>query len=69
MNQKLKWVMAIMLNDENSSDDELVEYFSENGLTSNQAGKVIALRNEAFLVVAASESEARLVDKIKGILC
>lgn len=42
--QDIRWIEDVLSNDENSTDDELVEYFQANGLTSQQAKSVIEHR-------------------------
>ncbi len=43
------FVEDILSNDENSTDDELVEYFIGNGLTANQAEVVLNHRDDYLL--------------------
>ena len=40
------WIKAVLANDENASDQEILEYFvKEGGLTSKEAAKWVALRD------------------------
>jgi hypothetical protein len=41
-----RWIAATLSNDEASTDDELVEYFKENGLTEAQAKAAVKQRSE-----------------------
>jgi hypothetical protein len=47
--QKLKWISAILLNDENSTDKEMKEYFIKEGLTEKEADFYLSQRNDALL--------------------
>ena len=44
----LKWVNAILHNDEASTDKELIEHFTKNGLTQQEAQKVVSQRNQCL---------------------
>ena len=44
----IKWIEGVLANDENSSDDELVNYFMSNGLNTTQAQGVVQHR-DAYL--------------------
>jgi len=46
--RKIKWISAVLQNDENSSDDELKEYFVKNGLTIEESERVVAQREKAL---------------------
>jgi len=40
----IRWIEGVLSNDENSSDDELRDYFQANGLTARQARDVVSHR-------------------------
>ena len=42
--QDIRWIESVLSNDEESTDDELVAYFQDNGLTAQQAQDVVAHR-------------------------
>lgn len=42
--QSIRWIESVLSNDEESTDDELVAYFQDNGLTAQQAQDVVAHR-------------------------
>ena len=44
----IRWIEQVLSNDENSTDEELVDYFQQNGLTAQQAQDVVAHR-DAYL--------------------
>jgi len=44
----IKWINAVLQNDELSSDEFLVNYFIANGLSIENAEKAISQRNEAL---------------------
>ena len=45
----LKWVSATLLNDEVSTDKELIYYFIENGLSNEEAVYYVNQRDKAIL--------------------
>jgi hypothetical protein len=46
MTEKIYWIKAVLTNDENSSDEELTEYFMEEGkMTEKEAKKWVAKRS------------------------
>jgi hypothetical protein len=51
MDEKTKhWIKATLSNDETSSDEELLQYFvKEGGLTPEEAGRWVALRDRYLL--------------------
>lgn len=49
MFNKEKWVNAVLQNDESSSDNELIQYFMENGLSASQAVKSVEQRQKCLL--------------------
>lgn len=40
----IRWIEGVLSNDEVSTDEELVAYFQDNGLTAQQAQDVVAHR-------------------------
>ena len=44
----LKWINAVLQNDETATDDELAAYFQQNGLTSNDAAKIVSQRQKCL---------------------
>jgi hypothetical protein len=44
----LKWVNATLHNDEASIDEELIEYFKNNGLTQQEAQNAVNQRNKCL---------------------
>ena len=44
----IKWIKAVLQNDENSTDDELKQYFKENGLTDLEIIKILNQRERAL---------------------
>lgn len=40
----IRWIEGVLSNDEDSTDDELVEYFQGNGLSAQQARDVVGHR-------------------------
>jgi len=40
----IRWIEQVLSNDENSTDEELVAYFQQNGLTAQQAQDVVSHR-------------------------
>lgn len=44
----IRWIEQVLSNDENSTDEELVAYFQQNGLTNQQARDVVSHR-DAYL--------------------
>jgi hypothetical protein len=44
--EQLYWVKAVLCNDENSDDSEMLVYFVESGLTKEQAAAAIAVRGD-----------------------
>ena len=44
----IRWIEQVLSNDENSSDDELIAYFQQNGLTERQAIWAVSHR-DAYL--------------------
>jgi hypothetical protein len=45
---KREWITSVLVNDENASDEEMLQYFIENGLSQAEAEKVMAQRNDAL---------------------
>jgi hypothetical protein len=45
---KRDWITSVLVNDENASDEEMLQYFIENGLSQAEAVKVMAQRNAAL---------------------
>lgn len=45
----LSWIAAVLLNDENSTDEEMVEYFISEGLTRGEAWFYVGQRQRALL--------------------
>jgi hypothetical protein len=43
-----KWIEAVLSNDENTTDEELLAYFTDNGVTAEDAASWIAKR-DAYL--------------------
>ena len=41
-----RWITAVLSNDENSTDAELVRYFMENGIPELSAWSIVSQRNE-----------------------
>ena len=44
----IKWIKAVLQNDENSTTEELITYFAKNGLTPLEIAKVLNQRKEAL---------------------
>ena len=44
----LKWINAVMQNDETSTDEELKKYFQQNGLSAKDAEKIVSQRPKFF---------------------
>ena len=44
--EKEKWISAVLTNDENSTNDELIDYFVENGLSNLEANIVVSYRED-----------------------
>lgn len=44
----VRWVNAILHNDESSTDEELIEHFRKGGLTQQEAQKAVSQRNECL---------------------
>lgn len=44
----IRWIEQVLSNDENSTDEELVDYFKANGLTERQAIWAVSHR-DAYL--------------------
>ena len=42
---KTKWINAVLHNDETSTDEELKQYFKDNGLTEKEIDYYIGFRN------------------------
>ncbi|WP_303749306.1 hypothetical protein [Stenotrophomonas pigmentata] len=42
----IEWIEGVLANDENSTNEELVEYFTGNGLTADQAQAVVQHRDD-----------------------
>lgn len=42
----IEWIEGVLSNDENSTKEELVEYFTRNGLTAEQAQTVVQHRDD-----------------------
>ena len=64
---KLDMSMSVLLNDETSSDEQIVDFLKTNGLTDNQAKTVVSHRDEALRLVDP-DSEGDIRDKIQGDL-
>ncbi len=43
---QVRWLEAVLANDENASDEGLVEYFLDNGLDAEQAAFAISCRED-----------------------
>jgi len=43
-----RWISATLANDETSTDEQLVEYFVENGLSEEQAKAIVSKRAGAL---------------------
>ena len=41
----IRWIEGVLSNDENSTDEELLAYFQQNGLSAQQATDVVAHRD------------------------
>lgn len=41
----IRWIEGVLSNDENSTDDELLAYFQDNGLSAQQARDVVSHRD------------------------
>lgn len=41
----IRWIESVLSNDENSTDEELLVYFQQNGLSAQQATDVVAHRD------------------------
>jgi len=44
----IRWVNATLHNDEASTDEELIEYFRNGGLTQLEAQKAVSQRNRCL---------------------
>lgn len=44
----IRWVNATLQNDEASTDEELIKYFTEGGLTQQEAQKAVSQRNKCL---------------------
>jgi hypothetical protein len=44
----VKWVNAVLHNDEASTDEELIEYFRKGGLTQREAQKAVSQRSKCL---------------------
>ena len=49
METKLNWISAVLLNDETATDKEMKEYFTQEGLTEQEAEFYLNQRNRALL--------------------
>jgi len=45
-NKKIEWIEGVLSNDENSTDQEMVEYFMSEGLKKREAVSWVTLRDE-----------------------
>lgn len=44
----VRWVNAVLQNDEASTDNELIEYFVDGGLTRQEAENAVSQRNKCL---------------------
>lgn len=47
--ESLNWISATLLNDEESTNQELINYFMENGLSNEEAVYYVNQRDKAIL--------------------
>ena len=64
--QKLLWIDAVLTNDEGSTDEEMKQYFIEEGLTEPEAIFYIAQRNKKLLDCYADLEEYKPDLSIEG---
>jgi hypothetical protein len=50
-----RWIAAVLANDENASDKEMLAYFVENGLSQAQAEEAVSQRNAYIGRIEAPE--------------
>lgn len=48
MNAKTHWIAAVLLNDETSTDEEMRNYFIDEGLGSEEADFYVGQRDDAL---------------------
>lgn len=52
--EEVAWIEDVLSNDEASSDDELLEYFTRNGLFAEQAASVLKHRTDYLVNIYLS---------------